>query len=177
MSTIKIIELYNSSSNKLVSLLLSKSLFHHLVKSESNLLDMKLITSVNNNNILYTDVKSVFKFDFPEFIRNIVGNKSYVSVAREIFDLKNNTSKGIVKSKIFDLLKVKLTFKSTTEEIYENFSQKNITFTVKCDLPVINKNVEKVILKKLKDNGIIRTKIISDWIDNIDNKKKDKKID
>jgi len=165
MTTVKIIELYNTNSNKLVNLLLNKSLFNYLVKKEKNLLIMELITNVKRENKLYTDIKSEFQFDFPEFISNIVGDKSYSSITREIFDLKKNTSKGIVKSKIFDLLKVKLTFKSDFHEIYENFCQKNITFEINCSLPVINKKIENIIAEKLQENGTIRTKLISNWID------------
>jgi hypothetical protein len=170
MINLKLIELYNTSSRKMLLSLLDKSFIDFLLKNENDLLDMKLLNKVKRNNDIYSDIKTTHKFSFPDFIENIVGNQSYDVTTREIFDLKNIKTKGIVKSKIFDRLSITLTFNIDYNDLGIDFCQKNIIFNIKCEFPVVGKKIEKIMEKNFKMSANKRYKIITKWIDNYKNK-------
>ena len=124
MINLKIIELYNISSSKMLLSMIDKKFIKYLVSQEEELLEMNVINKIRNDNILYTDILTKHKFNFPDFIENIVGNKSYSVKTREIFDLKNIKSKGVIKSSLFETLKISLTFNSDYDDLGLDFCQK-----------------------------------------------------
>lgn len=166
MKNLKIIELYNLSSDKLMMITFDNNLINFIVKNEKNIIEMNEINRVNKNNKTYIDILTKHKFDFPEFVNSFVGDQKYNCITREIIDKKNKVSKGIIKSKLFDLLKLEINFEYKYEDLGFNFCQKTINLTFNSKISVLGNKLENFLINKFKENIKFRENIVKIYLEN-----------
>ena len=65
MINLKIIELYNTSSSKMLLSMIDKKLIKYLISQEEELLEMNIINKIKNEDVIYTDILSKHKFVIP----------------------------------------------------------------------------------------------------------------
>ena len=171
MVKIKLKLKYNIKSNDFFEILTSENFYKYLLDRDKDLNSFKILYSTESSN--FKNFKIILNFNsfIPEKVKKMFPDLLDDSVTETVlYNKSNKEGKVNCDTNSLKLLKSNMNYSYKLRD-NNGYCEQFIIYDFNCNLPIIYKFIEKNAESKIKDKSLFMYNILSEFIDNVYNKK------
>lgn len=172
MKEFVITEKYNTNSQNLIQCMLSDDYYKYITEElkEINNYKFNYIKYDISKNLIFTNVEYNVILQLPDWVKKIVKCNEYYTIETTRYDLlNNNVNVNVTFPKLPMSKLIHLSYEYKLKDNSNNTCEKCYTFNIKCDIPVLKIQIEKMIKNIILQKNKLKFNITTSYLNKNNN--------